>query len=98
MNRMNIYLTQDGQKIIKKIDKIRGNQSKSEFILQSVQYMIDTHKLNNNILTPVDLPTMADDIEEWKLYFQSQKLTRLVDTVTKLDRLLRAAKQEVEIR
>ena len=50
MNRMNIYLTQDGQKIIKKIDKIRGNQSKSEFILQSVQYMIDTHKLNNNIL------------------------------------------------
>jgi hypothetical protein len=41
---------------------------------------------------------MADDIEEWKLYFQSLKLTRLVDTITKLDRVIRTAKQEVENR
>ena len=98
MNRMNIYLTSDATKTIKKIDKIRGTTSKSEFIVQSVQYMIDTHELNNNILTPIDLPTMADDIEEWKLYFQGLKLTRLVDTITKLDRVIRTAKQEVENR
>ena len=98
MNRMNIYLTPDATKTINKMDKYRGTTSKSEFIVQAVQYMIDTHKLNNNILTPIDLPTMADDIEEWKLYFQGLKLTRLVDTITKLDRVIRTAKQEVENR
>ena len=80
------------------MDKIRGTTSKSEFILQSVQYMIDTHEKNKDILTPIDLPTLADGIEIWKLHLGGLKLTTLVDTIRKLDQIAVLAKREVEER
>ena len=98
MNRVNFYVKPHNEKILKQMDKLRGNTSKSEFILQSVQYMIDTHEKNKDILTPIDLPTMADDWEIWKIYFQGMKLTSLVDTITKINQLMGLAKQEVETR
>ena len=98
MNHITFYVRQHNEKTIKKMDKIRGTTSKSEFILQSVQYMIDTHEKNKDILTPIDLPTMADDWEIWKIYFQGMKLTSLVDTITKINQLMGLAKQEVETR
>ena len=98
MNHITFYVRPHIEKTIKKMDKIRGTTSKSEFILQSVQYMIDTHEKNKDILTPIDLPTMADDWEIWKIYFQGMKLTSLVDTITKINQLMGLAKQEVETR
>ena len=80
------------------MDKLRGNMSKSEFILKSIRYMSDTHESNKDLLTPIDQPTLHDDWHIWKMYFQGMKLTTLVDSITKLDQLLRMAKQEVENR
>ena len=80
------------------MDKLRGNMSKSELILKSIRYMADTHEKNKDLLTPIDQPTLHDDWHIWKMYFQGMKLTTLVDSITKLDQLLRLAKQEVENR
>lgn len=77
------------------MDKLRGTKSKSEFILDSLQFMIDTHQKNKDILSPIDLPTLADDIEIWKIYFQGMQLTTLVDTITKLEKLQNLARLEV---
>ena len=99
MDHMTIYVRPHQIETIKKMDKLRGNTSKSEFILNAIQYMIDTHEKNeNDLLTPIDLPTLADDWHIWKLYFQGMKLYTLVDNVTKLNQLLNLAKQEVETR
>lgn len=80
------------------MDKLRGTKSKSEFILDSLQFMIDTHQKNKDILSPIDLPTLADDIEIWKIYFQGMQLTTLVDTITKLEKLQNLARLEVDDR
>ena len=98
MNRVNFYVKPYNEKILKQMDKLRGNMSKSEFILKSIKYMADTHERNKDLLTPIDQPTLPDDWHIWKLYFQGTKLTTLVDSITKLDQLLRMAKQEVENR
>jgi len=82
-------------KTLKTMDKLRGTKSKSEFILDSLQFMIDTHQKNKDILSPIDLPTLADDIEIWKIYFQGMQLTTLVDTITKLEKLQNLARLEV---
>ena len=98
MNRVNFYVKPYNEKILKQMDKLRGNMSKSEFILKSFKYMADTHERNKDLLTPIDQPTLPDDWHIWKMYFQGVKLTTLVDSITKLDQLLRMAKQEVENR
>tara|TARA_B110000014_G_scaffold262779_1_gene257592 strand:- start:6919 stop:7179 length:261 start_codon:yes stop_codon:yes gene_type:complete len=85
-------------KTLKTMDKLRGTKSKSEFILDSLQFMIDTHQKNKDILSPIDLPTLADDIEIWKIYFQGMQLTTLVDTITKLEKLQNLARLEVDDR
>tara|TARA_B100001750_G_C15518274_1_gene609159 strand:- start:2418 stop:2705 length:288 start_codon:yes stop_codon:yes gene_type:complete len=92
---MNIYVRPHQEKTLKKMDKLRGTDSKSEFILKSVEYMIDTHEKNKDILSPIDLPTLADDVEIWKIYFQGMSLTKLVDTITKLEKLQNLARLEV---
>ena len=68
------------------------------FILQAIQYMIDTHIKNKGIMSPLDLPTMADDWEIWKIYFKDLKLGKLVDNMRKLDQLISLANREVERR
>ena len=98
MNKLNLYVRPHNEKTIKKMEKLRGTTSKSEFVFNAVQFMIDTHEKNKDILTPIDLPTMADDWEIWKIYFQGMKLTSLVDTITKINQLMGLAKQEVETR
>ena len=98
MKRINFYVRPHHIKTIKLVDKLRGNMSKSEFILKSIRYMADTHESNKDLLTPIDQPTLHDDWHIWKMYFQGMKLTTLVDSMTKLDQLLRLAKQEVENR
>ena len=98
MKRINFYVRPHHIKTIKLVDKLRGNMSKSEFILKSIRYMADTHESNKDLLTPIDQPTLPDDWHIWKMYFQGMKLTTLVDSITKLDQLLRLAKQEVENR
>jgi len=98
MKRINFYVRPHHIKTIKLVDKLRGNMSKSEFILKSIRYMADTHESNKDLLTPIDQPTLHDDWHIWKMYFQGMKLTTLVDSITKLDQLLRLAKQEVENR
>ena len=80
------------------MDNLRGNTPRSAFILQSIEYMIDTHKKNKNMLSPLDLPTIADTWEIWKLYFKDLKIGNLVDNIRKLDQLISLAKQEVDIR
>ena len=95
MNRMNIYVRPHQEKTIKQMDKLRGTKSKSEFLLESLQYMIDTHQKNKDILSPIDLPTLADDVEIWKIYFQGMPLTTLVDNITKLEKLQNLARMEV---
>lgn len=77
------------------MDKLRGTKSKSEFIWDSVRFMIDTHEKNKDILTPIDLPTLADDIEIWKIYLQGMSLITLVDSITKLNQILNLANDEV---
>ena len=57
--------------------------------------MIDTHEKNKDILSPIDLPTLADDVEIWKIYFQGMPLTTLVDNITKLEKLQNLARLEV---
>ena len=98
MNRIDIYVRPHNEKVLKQMDKLRGNTSKSEFILQSIQYMIDTHVKNKDILSPLDLPTLADDWAIWEMYFKDLKLGNLVDNIRKLDQLISLAKQEVDIR
>ena len=98
MNRIDIYVRPHNEKVLKQMDKLRGNTSKSEFILQSIQYMIDTHVKNKDILSPLDLPTLADDWAIWEMYFKDLKLGNLVDNIRKLDQLISLAKQEVEVR
>ena len=98
MNHLTFYIRPHHVKTVKLMDKLRGNMSKSEFILKSIRYMADTHESNKDLLTPIDQPTLHDDWHIWKLYFQSMRLTTLVDSITKLDQLLRLAKQEVENR
>jgi len=95
MSRVNIYIRPHQMKTLKTMDKLRGTKSKSEFILDSLQFMIDTHQKNKDILSPIDLPTLADDIEIWKIYFQGMQLTTLVDTITKLEKLQNLARLEV---
>lgn len=95
MSRVNIYVRPHQIKTLKKMDKLRGTSSKSEFILKSVEYMIDTHEKNKDILSPIDLPTLADDVEIWKIYFQGMPLTTLVDNITKLEKLQNLARLEV---
>ena len=80
------------------MDKLRGNTSKSEFILQSIQYMIDTHVKNKDILSPLDLPTLADDWAIWEMYLKDLKIGKLVDNMRKLDQLISLANREVEKR
>ena len=98
MNRIDIYVRPHNEKVLKQMDKLRGNTSKSEFILQSIQYMIDTHVKNKNILSPLDLPTLADDWEIWQMHFKDLKIGNLVDNIRKLDQLINLAKQEVDVR
>ena len=98
MNRIDIYVRPHNEKVLKQMDKLRGNTSKSEFILQSIQYMIDTHVKNKDILSPLDIPTLADDWAIWEMYFKDLKLGNLVDNIRKLDQLISLAKQEVEVR
>jgi|TARA_Y100001936_G_scaffold95299_2_gene93735 hypothetical protein len=95
MSRVNIYIRPHQKKTLKKMDKLRGTLSKSEFILKSVEYMIDTHEKNKDILSPIDLPNLADDVEIWKIYFQGMQLTNLVDAITKLEKLQNLARMEV---
>jgi len=98
MSRVNFYIKPYDLVILKQMDKMRGNTSKSEFILQSIQYMIDTHVKHKNILSPLDLPTLADDWEIWQMHFKDLKLGNLVDNIRKLDQLISLAKQEVDVR
>ena len=56
---MTFYVRPHHLKTIEQMDKLRGTKSKSEFLLESLQYMIDTHQKNKDILTPIDLPTLA---------------------------------------
>ena len=98
MNYLTFYIRPHYVKTVKLMDKLRGNMSKSEFILKSIKYMADTHESNKDLLTPLDQPILHDDWHIWKMYFQGMKLTTLVDSITKLDQLLRLAKQEVENR
>ena len=98
MNRIDIYVRPHNEKILKQMDKLRGNTSKSEFILQSIQYMIDTHVKNKDILSPLDLPTLADDWSIWEMYFKDLKIGKLVDNMRKLDQLISLANREVEKR
>ena len=97
-HHLTFYIRPHHVKTVKLMDKLRGNMSKSEFILKSIKYMADTHESNKDLLTPIDQPTLHDDWHIWKMYFQGMKLTTLVDSITKLDQLLRLAKQEVENR
>jgi len=98
MNRVNFYVKPYNEKILKQMDKLRGNTSKSEFILQSIQYMIDTHVKNKDILSPLDLPTLAVDWSIWEMYFKDLKIGKLVDNMRKLDQLISLANREVEKR
>ena len=98
MNRIDIYVRPHNEKVLKQMDKLRGNTSKSEFILQSIQYMIDTHVKNKDILSPLDLPTLADDWAIWEMYFKDLKIGKLVDNMRKLDQLISLANREVENR
>jgi hypothetical protein len=98
MNRIDIYVRPHNERVLKQMDKLRGNTSKSEFILQSIQYMIDTHVKNKDILSPLDLPTLADDWAIWEMYFKDLKLGKLVDNMRKLDQLISLANREVEKR
>ena len=98
MNRIDIYVRPHNEKVLKQMDKLRGNTSKSEFILQSIQYMIDTHVKNKDILSPLDLPTLADDWAIWEMYFKDLKIGKLVDNMRKLDQLISLANREVEKR
>ena len=82
--------------ILDQMDKLRGNIPRSAFIIQSIQFMIDSHKKYRNSLSPLDLPTIADTWQIWRLYFKDQKLGRLVDDIRKLDQLISLAKREVE--
>ena len=95
MNRIDIYVRPHNEKVLKQMDKLRGNTSKSEFILQSIQYMIDTHVKNKDILSPLDLPTLADDWSIWEMYFKDLKIGKLVDNMRKLDQLISLANREV---
>jgi hypothetical protein len=95
MNHLTFYVRPHHVKTLKQMDKLRGTKSKSEFILDSVQFMIDTHQKNKDILTPIDLPTLADDIEIWKIYLQGMSIINLVDSITKLNQLLNLANDEV---
>ena len=95
MNHLTLYVRPQINKTVKQMDKVRGTKSKSEFIWDSVQFMIDTHEKNKDILTPIDLPTLADDVEIWKIYFQGMQLTTLVDNITKLEKLQNLARLEV---
>ena len=95
MNHLTFYVRAHHIKTLKQMDKLRGTKSKSEFILDSVQFMIDTHQKNKDILTPIDLPTLADDVEIWKIYLQGMPLINLVDSITKLNQLLNLANDEV---
>ncbi len=85
-------------KILDQMDGIRGNTPRSAFILQAIEYMIDTHKKNKGILSPLDIPTIADTWEIWKMYFKDLKLGKLVDNMRKLDQLISLANREVERR
>jgi len=85
-------------KILDQMDGIRGNTPRSAFILQAIEYMIDTHKKNKGMLSPLDIPTIADTWEIWKMYFKDLKLGKLVDNMRKLDQLISLAKQEVDVR
>ena len=98
MNYLTFYIRPHYVKTIKLMDRLRGNTSKSEFILQSIQYMIDTHVKHKDILSPLDLPTLADDWEIWQMHFKDLKLGSLVDNIRKLDQLISLAKQEVDVR
>ena len=98
MNRIDIYVRPHNEKVLKQMDKLRGNTSKSEFILQSIQYMIDTHVKNKDILSPLDLPTLADDWSIWEMYFKDLKIGKLVYNMRKLDQLISLANREVEKR
>ena len=98
MNRIDIYVRPHNEKVLKQMDKLRGHTSKSEFILQSIQYMIDTHVKNKDILSPLDLPTLADDWAIWEMYFKDLKIGKLVDNMRKLDQLISLANREVEKR
>ncbi len=95
MNHLTFYVRPHHIKTLKQMDKLRGTKSKSEFILDSVQFMIDTHQKNKDILTPIDLPTLADDVEIWKIYLQGMSIINLVDSITKLNQLLNLANDEV---
>jgi hypothetical protein len=95
MNHLTFYVRPHHVKTLKQMDKLRGTKSKSEFILDSVQFMIDTHQKNKDILTPIDLPTLADDVEIWKIYLQGMSIINLVDSITKLNQLLNLANDEV---
>ena len=98
MDHMTIYIRPHQIETIKKMDKLRGNTSKSEFILNAIQYMIDTHEKKGDVLSPLDLPTIADDWEIWQMHFKDLKLGNLVDNIRKLDQLISLAKQEVDVR
>ena len=72
MGKMTIYVRPHQMETIKKMDKLRGNTSKSEFILNAIQYMIDTHEKKGDVLSPLDLPTIADDWVIWQMYFRDK--------------------------
>ena len=96
MGKMTIYIRPHQIDTIKKMEKLRGTTSKSEFILNAIQYMIDTHEKKGDVLSPLDLPSIADDWEIWQMYFRDLKLGPLVDNIKKLDQLISLAKLVVE--
>ncbi len=96
MKKVLISVKPDKIEILDQVDKLRGNMTRSAFVVQSIQFMIDSYKKHQNSLSPLDLPTIADTWQIWRLYFKDQKLGRLVDDIRKLDQLISLAKREVE--
>jgi len=96
MGKMTIYIRPHQIDTIKKMEKLRGTTSKSEFILNAIQYMIDTHEKKGDVLSPLDLPTIADNWVIWQMYFRDLKLGPLVDDIKKLDQIISIAKRVVD--
>jgi hypothetical protein len=65
-------------KILDQMDSLRGNTPRSAFILQSIEYMIDTHKKN------ADLGVFPLKLSIWSSIFSlcglTEKSTFFIDT------------------
>ena len=96
MTRLDLYIKPHHGKTIALMNKMRGTTSRSEFILNALQYMIDTHTVKDGMLVPINQPVLADDWEIWQKYFQELNLYQLVDSIKKLEQMMGLAKQVVE--